>query len=563
MSVSLSAYQIDPKAECCDLDLCTGVPVRPHEAFEQWKDLIQESDIRRYPCARELAQAYAALQGLGPDQVAVTAGADDAIDRVFRCTLAAGAEVVWNTPGFSMFPRYAELCGATLVDVPWLDGEFPRGEFSDVIRDETALLVLVSPQNPTGKSIPVSDIEALLCAYPDKVVLLDEAYIEFAGNSAVDLISRYPLLVVLRTLSKAYGAAGLRVGFALGQSDLIAKIQAAGSPFPVSGPSLRIARELIASNETSRQRYLEQVRVERSYLMDLALGLGDRAHAGHSNAVLWRSKQASWIYDALTSLGIAIRRWDAPEAVNWVRIGCPGNPTDFERLRSAIRKVRQPNLLLLDMDGVIFDVAASYRFAIKETAKSFGVELNDAQIEARKAQGRANDDWQLTHALLEDAGCSTSIESVIARFESIYQDGEFPDGLWRKEKLLASVELLEALSKRLPLGIVTGRPRRDAEQSLALHQIDSFFSVVVCREDAALKPEPEPILLAMKRSLVDEPRAWYVGDTPDDVYAARAAGCVPIGHLPQGSGTAIRDALVQTGVSRVLGSLSELLEMIA
>lgn len=561
--MSLSPYRMDPKIAACDLDLCSGVRVRPHLQFEGWREALREEDVRCYPCSREVQAAYATQLGLAREQVAVTAGADDAIDRVFRTVLSPGSEVLWTTPGFSMFPRYAQLCGATIRGVPWLDGEFPTEAYLAGVGPKTDLLVLVSPQNPTGKVVAPSEIEAVLTRVPDKVVLLDEAYVEFGAKSALRLISRYPNLVLIRTMSKAYGGAGLRVGFALGQPSMISRIQGIGSPFPVSGPSLRIAMQLLCGQEESRKGYIDQVKEERLLLVQLAEKLGDRGLPSQSNAVLWQSRQARWMYDALGSLGIAVRRWDTPEAQGMVRVGCPGNVSDFERLTQALELVRQPNLLLFDMDGVIFDVAESYRCAMKKTAGSFGIELKDSQIDEAKAAGRANDDWSLTQALLVRAGVRAPFDEVKARFESFYQDGPRSEGLWRRETLLVKPALLKRLATILPLGIVTGRPRRDAIQSLALHGIEALFSVIVCREDAALKPDPEPILLAMKRSQIQEPRAWYVGDTPDDVHAARQAGCVPIGHLSRGEGSVLADALRCAGVSRILSSIEELQELLS
>lgn len=561
--MTLKPYRLEPKVQSCDLDLASGVPSQPHASFERWRDAVLESDLRRYPQADELGRTYARLQGLLPCQVAVTAGADDAIDRVFRATLLPGSQVVWTTPGFSMFPRYAQLCGANRVDVPWLDGDFPIDAYLDAVTPTTDLLVLVSPQNPTGQVISISDIKTILTRHPEKTVLVDEAYVEFGGDSALTCLAEHSNLVIARTLSKAYGAAGLRVGFALGQKDMIAQIRAASSPFPVSGPSLRIAREMLEAPATSTTQFVARVNQERAELVDLARALGDRALPSKSNAVLWLSDRADWTYDALASQGIAVRRWDMPQANPMLRVGCPGFESDFARLKQAIRVARQPNLLLLDMDGVIFDVAESYRSAIKRTALYYDVKIDDREIEAAKAAGNANDDWELTRGLLLRAGVEVSLEEVTARFESFYQ-GDGPEGgLWRNESLLIPREVLFDFARHLPLGIVTGRPRKDAEQSLAQHELNDLFSVVVCREDAALKPSPEPILLAMRQSQIQDPKVWYLGDTPDDVIAAKGAGAVPVGYLPPGSGEKIAQSMIDAGVSRLISSAKDLLELLS
>lgn len=556
--MQLKPYSNAPHRAPCDLDLSSGVPSQPHTQALAWISTIQESDLRRYPKAQELRCCYARKIGVSPDRVAVTAGTDDAIDRICRITLGPGRKAIWTTPGFSMFPRFVALCGASMIEVPWIEGPFPLDAYIQAVSPDTTLLILVAPQNPTGAQIETEAIEAIAQRFPDKLILLDEAYVEFAGQSRVGLIRAYPNLVVTRTLSKAYGGAGLRIGFAMASPEIVTNIEAAGSPFPVAGPSLRIAQAMLQSSDGP---CVVQVARERKALRALAAELGDEVLPSSSNSVFWKSDQARWLHDGLAGLGISSRSFD--ELEHHLRIGCPGSPENFARLERALRCIRRPSLLLLDMDGVLFEVSASYRAAIKATARAFAVCVRDADIQALKNQGDANDDWALTQRLLANAGVRVSLAEVTERFEALYQDGVSGPGLWRKEKLIAPKELLRALAKKLPLGIVTGRPRKDAHQSLELHELLELFEVVICREDAPLKPSPEPIALAMQRAQVCKARAWYVGDTPDDMVAARACEVVPIGHAPPGSDRATLDpALYQAGASRILDSLSPLLELL-
>jgi HAD superfamily hydrolase (TIGR01548 family) len=195
-------------------------------------------------------------------------------------------------------------------------------------------------------------------------------------------------------------------------------------------------------------------------------------------------------------------------------------------------------------------VSRSYRAAIRGTAASYGIELSDGEIAAAKAAGDANDDWSLTQRLLAARGVEAPLSEVTERFEALYQGG-----LWREETALVDLDWLARLAARLPVAIVTGRPRADAERFLSERGLASAVRVLVAREDAPrLKPDPAPVELALRR--LDVRRAWLLGDTPDDVRAARAAGVVPLGVEAPGEVSA--EALLRAGAARVLSATTDL-----
>jgi HAD superfamily hydrolase (TIGR01548 family) len=202
-------------------------------------------------------------------------------------------------------------------------------------------------------------------------------------------------------------------------------------------------------------------------------------------------------------------------------------------------------------------VSESYRASILTTARRFGVQLTPDDVRARKAAGNANDDWALTHDLVTRSGVDATLAAVTAEFEAIYQGCAGAPGIRRHETLIPNPLLLRALAVRLPLAIVTGRPRIDAERFLKEHGIGQYFRTVVCREDAPLKPDPAPIRLAMQR--LGATRAWMIGDTPDDIRAARTAGVVPLGILAPGEPAEGKDPLFAAGAARVLITIEEIL----
>jgi len=275
--------------------------------------------------------------------------------------------------------------------------------------------------------------------------------------------------------------------------------------------------------------------------------------------VLCAPSRPSWLRDGLAGLGIAVRGWPTSDEQRggMVRISCPGCEAGLARLEQGIRAVTRPEALLLDMDGVLADVSDSYRRAIIETAASYGIVVSDNDVARAKARGNANNDWLLTQKLLAERGRKTDLPEVRQRFETLYQGSEGQAGLYESERLLCARATLEGLAARLALGIVTGRPRIDAERFLDRCGISALFRCVVCMEDAAAKPSAEPVRLALQK--LGARSAWMVGDTPDDLRAARTAGVVPIGIRFADSDT---DALVSAGAARVLASLEQLQELL-
>jgi HAD superfamily hydrolase (TIGR01548 family) len=457
-----------------------------------------------------------------------------------------------------MIPRYAALARLAQDEVPWPEGPFPLKAFLDACRG-AAVAFIVSPNNPTGAVATPAQVREVARANPGTLVVLDAAYGELAEDDPTRGVLGEPNVVVMRTLSKAWGLAGLRVGCALGRSGWLRRLEAAGSPYPVSAASAAIALERLRTGADDVARYAAEVRVERGRLALEFEQLGSRpARPAEGNFVLARGLDAGWLRDAAASLGIALRSFPGrPDLADAVRVTVPGEARVFEALVATLRTCLAPQALLLDLDGVVADVSGSYRRAILETAQSFGVRVTGADIERIKAAGDANDDWRVTQRLLRQAGVEVPLDVVTDRFEALYQGSPGQPGLELEETPCVTSEVLEAWRGARPLALVTGRPRRDAERFLERFGLADLFDTVVAREDAALKPDPAPVRLALEQLGVE--RAWMVGDTPDDLVAARGAGVVPIGVVPPGADPSrTRTALEAAGAARVLSRTEDL-----
>jgi len=505
--------------------------------------------LRRYPDVSALEATLAGRVGVAPERVIVTAGADDAIDRVCRAYLGNGRTMLVPEPTFEMFDHFATLAGGAIKGVPWHAGPFPLAGFLAGLDDSPAVITVVSPNNPTGAVASAADVRRLALAAPAALVLLDLAYVEYADEDFTAALLDLANVLVVRTLSKAWGLAGCRIGYAVGSPDVVARLRAAGAPYAVAAPSVAVALKQLALGEPAMRAHVARVREERASLGARLAALGLEPLPSQANFLLVEcGGRAAFLTAALASLGVAVRTFtQRPGLTSALRITLPGSAAEFDRLVATLETVLAPEALLFDMDGVLADVQHSQRAAMAATAQSFGVAVDAAQVAAAIRTGDAANDWRVTRRLIEGGGKHASLDDVTTRFQSLYM------GLREREVLIPDHSVLERLAARRPLAIVTGRPRAEAQWFLERAGVARLFDTVVAMEDAPAKPNPAPVRLALERLGVR--RAWMVGDTPDDMNAAAQAGVLPLAVAAPGDEA-------PDGGAWVLDQLTDLLELV-
>lgn len=304
-------------------------------------DVLRELDaetLTRYPDQSPLEAQIAASFGIDPARVVVTNGGDDAIDRACRATLNPGDVMLTHTPGFVMIPRWAQLAGGVNRSVNWLDGAFPRDEFLGAIDESTRLVSLISPCNPTGSIITQADIISIAqrCAQVGAVLMLDQAYIEFADNDPIESLLDLPNIVIVRTFSKAMGSAALRVGYAIAPESIATRLRTVGGPYPVSTPSLVLARA-VYQWRSKRARIIEQTQANRDTLIEVLSSLGCQALESQANFVLVRFDDAGSVHAQLLEQGISVRRFrSGTEIDSYLRITVPADQSQLAQLIDAL-----------------------------------------------------------------------------------------------------------------------------------------------------------------------------------------------------------------------------------
>ena len=336
---ALEAYSVPRPDLPTDLHLDANEGSTPPAGLLEGLQIDVQS-LRRYPRPGALEEVLAAQLEVDRDRVLVTDGSNDALDRVCRAVLAPGRNAVLTVPGFDMTERYARLTGAEVRRVEWMEGPYPTGEVLGVADEDTAAVVVTSPNNPTGAAAEAEVFETLARRLPGALVVADLAYVEFADQDPTSRILEIPNAVAVRTFSKAWGLAGLRVGWAAGPDEVIRWMRIAGQNYPVSALSREAALRRLREGRGEVEAYCEQVRDERRELSALLEALGARPLPSRANFVLARFRDPVHVQLELARRGIMVRAFPgSPLTGDHLRITCPGDPEDFGRLGDALEEI--------------------------------------------------------------------------------------------------------------------------------------------------------------------------------------------------------------------------------
>jgi histidinol-phosphate aminotransferase len=200
---------------------------------------ISAGDLTRYPERESVEARVAAHLGLVPTQVALTNGVDEAIHVLFEAFLDQGDELLLPVPTYTMYEVYASATDARVIAVQAADDlQFPFEELVRSITSRTKIIAIANPNSPSGSIAAREQIVELACRAPHAIVLVDEAYFHFCGETVIDLIGKSSNLIVARTFSKAYGLAGLRVGVLAGPAESMQWVRRVLSPYSVNSVAL-------------------------------------------------------------------------------------------------------------------------------------------------------------------------------------------------------------------------------------------------------------------------------------------------------------------------------------
>jgi histidinol-phosphate aminotransferase len=310
-----------------------GCSPRVQQALAKFRDYNRYPD----PDQREVRRALAGYIGMQADSIVAGAGSDDLIDIILRLFIEPGDKVINCPPTFGMYPFCTSIAGGETVKVPRkADFSLDLPAIKKAADSKTKVIFVASPNNPSGNQAPEAEIKELLAL--DLIVVVDEAYVEFSGNSLIRLVPQYANLVVLRTFSKWAGIAGLRAGYGVCPINIVPYLMKIKQPYNINMAAYVAILESLADLDYLQKTVRAMVE-ERDILYN---GLREfnwlKPYPSVANFILCavQGRGAKDIYTGLQKKGIFIRYFETPELQDYIRISA-GRPQDTVRVIATLR----------------------------------------------------------------------------------------------------------------------------------------------------------------------------------------------------------------------------------
>ena len=300
---------------------------------------ISKLNLYSDPTCGQLVKAIAKRYGLQPENVITGNGSDEILAFAFRAFCGEGRGLAYADITYGFYKSQVALFGLDAKVIPL------REDFTLNVEDYLGLgatVVIANPNAPTGLALKPAQIERLLQADPDHVVIVDEAYVDFGAESCVPLVEKYPNLLVVQTFSKSRNLAGARLGFAIGSEDLIAdlnRVKFSYNPYNINRLTL-LAGTAAMEDEAYFEECTGKVRASRQWTAQALKKLGFTVLDSNTNFLFAASSrmEGGALYRALKQEGILVRHFDAPRISNYLRITI-GTQQEMETLIAALEKL--------------------------------------------------------------------------------------------------------------------------------------------------------------------------------------------------------------------------------
>lgn len=351
---ALAPYRFTPRPEPIKLDQNESPDDVPEVVKERVARALANVAWNRYPDLgpRMLEARLAERHGVPAEAVVVANGSNTLIQAI-TIVSGVGRSVVTVAPTFAVYSAQARLLGAELVEVPLLPGfALPERDLAAALAGRAGVLFLANPAAPTGNLFEESAIERLVeAAGPELLVVLDEAYAEFAGKNLEGLAARHENVVILRTFSKALGLAGARVGYALAHPEVAEELRKALLPFSVSAWQTTVATTLLDEQGIVAERVRHVLAERRRLGAALAALPGVEPFPSEANFILFRVADPEAWYRRLLEAGVVIRRQDhLPGAERCLRVSV-GTCSENDAFLAACEAAAAADVPLEGRDG--------------------------------------------------------------------------------------------------------------------------------------------------------------------------------------------------------------------
>ena len=516
------------------------------------KALRQEyGDVQQYPEYGELLTELAREFNIPQENLLLTNGSSEGLFLSAFCFIEPGEDRALTTsPTFALIPQYLSVAGAYLIQIEDTDElEFDLEGIEKALDQNIKIATFANPNNPTGATIPRDQLLSWSQKYRETLFVVDEAYLDYGGETLMDEAVKRENLIVLRTFSKAWGIAGMRLGMMVGAQRLLEEIRKVKAPYSVNSPAVAAALKLLkrrteiatlASSVNSLKKELE-VEIRRfGYQVILRQG---------NSFLLGVGPDSQALTDFCRSNGVLVRNQSSSRKISgYIRVTI-GTREECWKFINCLEEFRKTSALIFDLDDTLVDTSRSYDQTVLAMVKKYsGKEIERQELMDLRLEGGFNDDWQATTELLKRRGIEVD-------FDQLTQDAQayYLNIAKENENLVLNRDMLAQLGKRYRLFILTGRYRSEYEPVWG--ELDELFERVYCVDDFDKenpKPSGEMLQAIIKANNLQV--ATYIGNSIDDMAAAAAAGIAGIGIASNMSA----EALSQAGANVICTDINEL-----
>lgn len=306
-------------------------------AIEAIRGLDGES-LRKYPdpMSTSAREAASNIYDIPADYIMAANGSDEILAYIARACLEPGRKMVYPVPTYLLYPVLGRMQDCDCVEVPY-DEDF-RIPVKKLIEAGGAVTIICSPNNPDGNTAPLDDLETLAKNLPGLLVI-DEAYCDFASENAMGLVKRFPNVILLRTLSKGYSLAGLRLGFGIANPDILKGILKVKDSYNVSATAIRIGTAALLDQDYLNETVSRVIESRKKLAADLAI-LGFRVWPSQSNFLFVKPPggNAEYVFKSLRNRGILVRYFNRPGINDKLRISV-GTPEEMDVLIETLKNI--------------------------------------------------------------------------------------------------------------------------------------------------------------------------------------------------------------------------------
>lgn len=284
---------------------------------------FKKGKIHRYPEYADLQEKISKYAKVPINQIMLTNGSDHGIDVIFRTFVGRNDTIVIPVPTFPMFMQYAQMIGCRILKIPYekLDFKFPSAEILHLLKIKNPkLIIMCNPNNPTGTVLSLKNIEMIVRKAPDSIIMVDEAYFEFSGISAVSLLKKFPNVVIVRTFSKAFGLASLRIGYVIASEQSLKEMMKVRGPYAVN-MAAHIAASAALDDIENMRMYVQEVKTKAKPLVEEFFKKNNiKFYKSGANFILFKPENKKEVYEHLEKKSILVRPQSAPEIAGMLRV---------------------------------------------------------------------------------------------------------------------------------------------------------------------------------------------------------------------------------------------------